>query len=47
MPQPEEIRRQIASLVAEYHQAHFVQGPGAPRPFVPGESPVRYLAGGF
>ncbi len=37
MSQPEEIRRQIAQLVAEYHQAAF-----ALRPFVPGESPVRY-----
>ena len=37
MPQPEEIRRRIAELVAEYHPAAF-----APRPFVPGETPVRY-----
>lgn len=37
MAQPEEIRRQIAGLVAEYHQAAFI-----PRPFVPGETPVRY-----
>jgi len=37
MQKPEEIRRQIADLVAEYHQAAF-----APRPFAPGESTVRY-----
>ncbi|MEI8373154.1 MAG: lipopolysaccharide biosynthesis protein RfbH [Planctomycetota bacterium] len=37
MSSPEEIRRQIATLVGEYYQAAF-----APRPFVPGESPVRY-----
>ena len=37
MSRTEELRRQIASLVAEYHQAAF-----ASRPFVPGESPVRY-----
>lgn len=32
---PAELRRQIISLVAEYHAAAF-----APRPFMPGESPV-------
>jgi CDP-6-deoxy-D-xylo-4-hexulose-3-dehydrase len=37
MSRPEELRRQIANLVAEYHQAAF-----APLPFVPGESPVRF-----
>ena len=37
MQKPEELRRQIANLVAEYHQAAFPQ-----RSFVPGESPVRY-----
>jgi CDP-6-deoxy-D-xylo-4-hexulose-3-dehydrase len=37
MSTPEELRRQIIDLVADYHQAAF-----APRPFVPGESPVRY-----
>ena len=37
MSSTEELRRQIISLVAEYHQAAF-----APRPFVPGETPVRY-----
>ena len=37
MPSPQDLRRRIAELVAEYHQAAF-----APRPFVPGESPVRY-----
>jgi CDP-6-deoxy-D-xylo-4-hexulose-3-dehydrase len=37
MSRSEELRRRIADLVAEYHQAAF-----APRPFVPGESPVRY-----
>ncbi len=33
----EELRREILDMVAEYHQTAF-----APRPFVPGESPVRY-----
>ena len=37
MSNPQEIRRQIANLVAEYYQAAF-----GPRPFVPGETPVRY-----
>jgi len=37
MAHPDEIRRQIVDLVAEYHRAAF-----APRPFVPGETPVRY-----
>jgi CDP-4-dehydro-6-deoxyglucose reductase, E1 len=37
MSKPEELRCQIMGLVAEYHQAAF-----SPRPFVPGESPVRY-----
>ena len=39
MPSSEELRRQISELVAEYHRAAF-----APRPFVPGESPVRYAS---
>jgi CDP-4-dehydro-6-deoxyglucose reductase, E1 len=37
MPPAETIRREILDLVAQYHQAAF-----GPRPFVPGESPVRY-----
>ncbi len=37
MASAEELRREILNLVAEYQQAAF-----APRPFVPGESPVRY-----
>jgi CDP-4-dehydro-6-deoxyglucose reductase, E1 len=37
MSKPEELRRQILGLVAEYHQAAF-----PPRPFLPGETPVRY-----
>ena len=37
MPHPEEIRRQIISLVADYQRAAF-----APRTFVPGETTVRY-----
>ncbi len=39
MPSSEELRRQISELVAEYHWAAF-----APRPFVPGETPVRYAS---
>jgi len=37
MSDANDLRRQIAELVAEYHRAAF-----APRPFAPGESPVRY-----
>ena len=37
MTDPSQLRRRIANLVAEYHQAAF-----ASRPFVPGETPVRY-----
>ncbi|MGA2253949.1 MAG: lipopolysaccharide biosynthesis protein RfbH [Thermoguttaceae bacterium] len=37
MSTPEDLRREILALVAEYYQAAF-----APRPFVPGESSVRY-----
>jgi CDP-6-deoxy-D-xylo-4-hexulose-3-dehydrase len=39
MPSSDELRRQIGNLVAEYHRTAF-----APRPFVPGESPVRYAS---
>jgi CDP-6-deoxy-D-xylo-4-hexulose-3-dehydrase len=43
MSNTDELRRQILNLVAEYHQAAF-GAPGTPgqRPFLPGESPVRY-----
>jgi len=37
MSNPEKLRRQILSLVAEYQAAAFPA-----RPFIPGESPVRY-----
>ncbi len=37
MPQPEQIRRKILDLVAEYHKAAFSE-----QKFVPGETVVRY-----